>query len=187
MQKKTIIVGPLLIGIVALSLLSGCASVPEKKYYILNYVPAPLASRISPQPFPCTIRLKDFEIEEAYSRPQMVYRQNPYELQYYYFQVWAVKPTRMITDLVQKHLLTANIVSHIVRRFDEGQQPDYELSGRIEAIEEYDSDQLWFAHLAMRLTLTRTRDNAIVYTRRFDNRKRVYQNQPEYVIREMSA
>jgi ABC-type uncharacterized transport system auxiliary subunit len=187
MKKTLFFLRLLLCSGMAWFLISGCASVPEKKYFIINYMPAPLASRLSPQPYPCSIRIKDFDIEEAYARPQIVFRQSPFELQYYYYQIWAVKPTRMITDLVQKHLTIANIASHIVRRFDEGSRPDYELSGNVEAIEEYDSDQLWFAHLAVRITLTRVRDNEVVYSRRFDNRKRVFQNIPEYVIREMSA
>ena len=38
----------------------------------------------------------------------------------------------MITDVVHKHLVSTNIVSHIVRRFDEGLKPDYELTGDAE-------------------------------------------------------
>ena len=172
------------------ALLAGClfSSVPIKKYYLLNYVPSTNRERTSPGPYPCTIRLRDFNIEDAYNRPQIVFRQSPFELRYYYYRVWAVKPARMITDLVYKHLLSANLVSTIVRRFDESaNQPDYELTGMIEAIDEYDSDELWFAHIALRLTLTRVSDGIIMYTRRFDLRKRVYEHKPENVIREMSS
>lgn len=139
------------------------------------------------KPYQVTIRLKEFDIEEAYNRPQIVYRQSPFQLRYYIYRVWAVKPTRMITDLVYKHLTSANLVSNIIRRFDEGPRPDYELSGMIEALEEYDSDELWFAHLAFRLRLVRLNDGKTVYTRHFDHRKRVFQQEPEYVIREMSS
>ena len=66
-------------------------------------------------------------------------------------------------------------------------RPDYELSGSIEAIEEYDSKELWFAHLAIRMNLTRISDGVSVYFRRFDIRKRVFEHEPEYVIREMSS
>jgi ABC-type uncharacterized transport system auxiliary subunit len=172
------------------ALLAGClfSSVPIKKYYLLNYVPSTNRERTSPGPYPCTIRLRDFNIEDAYNRPQIVFRQSPFELRYYYYRVWAVKPARMITDLVYKHLLSANLVSTIVRRFDESaNQPDYELTGMIEAIDEYDSDELWFAHIALRLALTRVSDGIIMYTRRFDLRKRVYEHKPENVIREMSS
>jgi ABC-type uncharacterized transport system auxiliary subunit len=78
-------------------------------------------------------------------------------------------------------------VSHVIRRYDEGIKPAYELGGVIEALEEYDSDQLWYAHLAVRLSLTRLSDGRVMYSRDFDNRKRIYQYSPDNVVREMSA
>lgn len=178
---------PLRTGIaVAVLLAAGCASIPVKKYYVVNYIPESLSDRNYPGPYPFVLRLKEFDIEEAYARPQIVYRRNPYELQYYHYRVWAVKPTRMISDLVQKHLSSANLVSAITRRYDEGLRPQYELSGMIEAIEEYDSEETWFAHLAIRFRLRRLEDGALLYNRRFDHRKQVFENQPDYVVKEMS-
>jgi ABC-type uncharacterized transport system auxiliary subunit len=168
-------------------LFTGCGKVPIKQYFLLNYLPSSERNRVIQGPYPFTLRLQELDIEEAYNRPQIVYRKSPFSIQYYVYRVWAVKPTRMLTDLIYKHLLTANLVSSIVRRFDEGQKPDFALSGMIEAIEEYDSEELWFAHLAVRFQLTRVSDGRIIYTRRFDNRKRVFQHEPEYVVRELSA
>lgn len=167
-------------------LVAACTAPPQKKNYLLNYVPDVLANRLKQGPYPFVMRVREFEIEEAYARPQIVYRRNPYELQYYFYRVWAIKPTRMITDIVAKHLTSANLVSTVVRRYDEGAKPDYELSGLIEAIEEYDSETIWFSHIALRFKLTRLSDAAVLYNRRFDQRKRVYENKPEYVVREMS-
>ncbi len=166
--------------------LLSCASAPKKQFYVINYEPEPMKVRKNINPYPYTIRVKEFDIEEAYSRPQIVYRKSPFQLQYYFYKVWAVKPVRMITDIVHKHLASSRIVSHVVRRFDEGSRPDYELTGYIESIEEYDSEEVWFAHLALRFKLTRISDNRTVYMRRFDRRKRVFQHDPEYVIRELS-
>lgn len=187
MKKR--IVRPLLFNLMAAVsiIIFGCGKVPVKEYYILNYLPNTDKNKMQQKPYQVTIRLKEFDIEEAYNRPQIVYRQSPFQLRYYIYRVWAVKPTRMITDLVYKHLTSANLVSNIIRRFDEGPRPDYELSGMIEALEEYDSDELWFAHLAFRLRLVRLNDGKTVYTRHFDHRKRVFQQEPEYVIREMSS
>jgi ABC-type uncharacterized transport system auxiliary subunit len=165
----------------------GCVRLQVKQYYLLNYSPSSSRDRLNPGAYPCTVRLREFDIEDAYTQPQIVYRQSPFQLRYYVYRVWAVKPQRMITDLLHKHLLAANLVSNVMRRFDEGNKPDYEISGIIEAIEEYDSDQLWFAHLALRINLTRIKDGRTMYSRRFDQRKRVFQHEPEYVVREMSA
>jgi uncharacterized lipoprotein YmbA len=175
------------IGFLVLILFTGCASVPFKQYYQLNYLPGMIADRQSDKPYPFIIRLKEFDIEEAYNRPQIVYRQSPFELRYYVYRVWAVKPSRMVTDLVYKHLLDVNLVSSVTRRYDEGSKPHYELSGMVEALEEYDSDELWFSHVALRFTLTNPHNGNIVYNRRFDLRKKVLEHNPELVIREMSA
>lgn len=168
-------------------LFTGCANVPFKQYYQLNYLPGLIADRQNEKPYPFIIRLKEFDIEEAYNRPQIVYRQSPFELRYYVYRVWAVKPSRMVTDLVYKHLLDVNLVSSVTRRYDEGSKPHYELSGMVEALEEYDSDELWFSHVALRFSLVNVRNGTIVYNRRFDLRKKVLEHNPELVIREMSA
>ena len=168
-------------------ILCSCATVPVKQFYELNYLPGSIVNRQSDKPYPFVVRLKEFDIEEAYNRQQIVYRQSPFELRYYVYRVWAVKPSRMITDLMYKHLLNANLTSSVTRRFDEGAKPQYELSGMIEALEEYDSDELWFAHVALRISLMNTSEGRIVYNRRFDLRKKVIEHDPELVIREMSA
>lgn len=164
-----------------------CSKVPLKQYYVLNYLPSSTRERLSPAPYHCNVRLRMFNVEEAYTKPQIVYRQSPFKLQYYVYRVWAVSPERIITDLLHKHLMTANLVSNVVRRLDEGHRPDYEITGTVEAIEEYDSEELWFAHLAMRINIIRLSDGRIMYSRRFDHRKRVFEQEPEYVVREMSS
>jgi ABC-type uncharacterized transport system auxiliary subunit len=152
----------------------------------MNYVPEPMERRRNSAPYPFTIRIKKLDIEEAYARPQIVYRKSPFEMQYYFYRVWAVKPVDMVSDLIEKHLSAAGLVSHVVRRLDDGAKPDFELSGKIEAIEEYDNDNIWFAHFSIRLQLTRLKDNRTLYSRLFDDRKQVLQREPEFVVRELS-
>ena len=135
-----------------------CGKVPAKKFYTLNYEPDALASRLSDQPWPCVVRIKEFAIEPAYSRAQIVYRRSPYELEYYFYRVWAVKPNTMLSDVVRKHLAAIGLVRQVVMRFDESERPAYELQGNLEAIEEYDSENIWFAHLNFTVRLIRLSD-----------------------------
>ncbi len=176
-----------IIGLAVLGAIVGCGAIPLRHFYEMNYLPSTNWARSSPTPYPCTIRVADFGIEQAYNRPEIVYRQSPFQLQYYYYRVWAVKPDRMVTDLVYKHLLLSGLVANVIRRYDESTKPDYDLNGNLEAVEEYDSGELWFAHLALTVSLTKLSDRTSIYVRRFDLRKRVYQHTPEYVIREMSS
>jgi ABC-type uncharacterized transport system auxiliary subunit len=92
----------------------------------------------------------------------------------------------MLTDLFFKHLSTAQLVSGLVRRFDEGRKPDFELTGFIDAMEEYDSEDMLFAHISIRLNLTRLSDGVMIYSRSFDHRKKVYSRETGLVIKEMS-
>jgi ABC-type uncharacterized transport system auxiliary subunit len=173
-------------GCSALVFFTSCARPPSKQYYLLNYVPPTMPNRAMQNPYACVIRLREFSIEEAYNRSQIVYRMNPYELRYYNYKSWAVKPTRMLTDLFFKHLASAQLVSGLVRRFDEGRKPDFELTGFIAALEEYDSEDILFAHVSIRLNLTKLSDGTMIYSRSFDNRRKVHSRETGLVIKEMS-
>jgi len=167
-------------------LIVGCAKPTMKQYYLLNYQPDLLTNRLQDAPYPFTIRLRPFEVEKAYSKPNLVYRTSPYQLEYYGFRHWAVRPRDMMTDLIYTHLETIDLVDKTVRRLDEAGQPDYEISGTILAIEEYDSDETWFGHLKMRMIVTRLSDGQIIYNTLFDKRKIVEIHEPQYVVRTLS-
>lgn len=175
----------LLIGFVLL-LLTSCGRMPIKKYYVLKYEPDNIINRISSTPYPFTIRVKDFDIEKVYENSRIVYSTSAYELQYYYYRLWAVKPAKMFTDVLSKHVSKLNLVNNVTRRLDEGSRPDFEISGRIEAIEEFNTDDEWFGHIALRLSLSRVSNGEILYQKNFDKRKRVAKHSPEYVVRTLS-
>ncbi|MCL2183906.1 MAG: ABC-type transport auxiliary lipoprotein family protein [Chitinispirillia bacterium] len=184
--RRAVAVAISLCACAALTLFAACAKMPHRQYFMLNYEPAKMQHRAMENPYAAVIRVREFSIEEAYNRPQIVYRMSRYELRYYNYKSWAVKPTRMLTDLFYKHMNSEQIVSGLVRRFDEGRKPDYELTGFIEALEEFDSDDLLFAHVAVRLTLTNLSSGTTLYSRLFDLRRRVYTRDTHAVIKEMS-
>lgn len=176
----------LILCIAATLLVFGCSKPIMKQYYLLNYQPDMLNNRIQEEPYPYTVRLRPFDIEKAYSKANIVFRKSPYELEYYGYRHWAVRPKDMMTDLVYTHLETIDLVKNTVRRLDEKGKPDYELAGTVLSIEEYDSEETWFAHLAIRMTLTRLSDGKVIYNRLFDQRKRVEERDPLYVVQTLS-
>lgn len=173
------------IALAALALLT-CSRPPVREFYMLSYVPPPLTNRTMQNPYAAVIRLREFSIEEAYNRQQIVFRTNPFQLHYYNFKSWAVRPARMVTDLFFRHLNSVNLVSGVVRRFDEGRRPDFEIAGFIEAIQEFDSEDALYAHLALRVSMTRLSDGETVYNRHFDLRKKVFRKETVAVVLELS-
>ncbi len=167
-----------------LLLLVGCANVPEYTYFTMAYTLLP--SEDEPDgPLAESLRVRDLAIVPAYDKDKIVYRFSPYEFQYYNYKLWAVKPNRMVTGLIVRHIEHADLFRAVSRDYGES-RPQYELSGVLQAIEEFDSGDQWFAHLAFSLRMTRFGDNRVVWTFRADAQKRVYNKAPVYVVKALS-
>ena len=180
-------IGRILGALAAALALSGCyfGQPTVTKYYVLDYLPTPPPERLEKGPYPFVLRIRDCNIAESYRRTQIVYRQSVNQMQFYGYHLWAVDPDRMINDLVVKHLKTARLFENVTRDV-ENYVPDFFLSCDIQAIEEYDSKEQWFAHLAIEFQLENAKTNQILWKKLFDLRKTVAQQEPVYVVRELS-
>lgn len=162
----------------------GCfgASRLQQRYFVLHLGPSetPVASLI-----PGAARVRDLDAESTYDKFQIVVRQNPYELTYRKTDVWAVKPNRMVSDLLARRLLEYGLFSTVSRELGE-QRPDYSLGGDLHAVELYDSGDRLFAHLSVTLTLSRYRDGAILWSASYDERREVPSLKFSHAIRIMS-
>jgi uncharacterized lipoprotein YmbA len=166
--------------------LLGCfGKKPEKRYYMLDYIPTPTRTKSGPALRPVTLRIKDFKVAEAYKRPEMVYRKSAHELQFYNYHRWAVEPEFLITDMVFKHLRAANLFRSISKTLLDF-TPDFTLTGQVLAIEEYDNQEKWYAHLAISFLLEDTKTERQAWSRIYDVRRIVAQHEPVYVVRELS-
>lgn len=169
------------------TIFTGCyfGKTTETKYYVLDYIPTPPKERIAKGPFPFVLRVRDCSIAEAYRRGQIVYRQSANQMQFYGYHLWAVDPELMVGDLVIKHLKTAQLFENVTRTV-ENYVPDYFLSCEIQAIEEYDNKESWYAHLAIEYQMENAKTNQVVWKKSYDLRKTVAQQEPVYVVRELN-
>jgi len=166
-------------------LLFGCfARVIEHRYYQLDYVPTP-KEMLNDAPYPFTVRVRDFDVAEVYRRSNIVYRQSPFQLHFYNYEQWAVKPEYMIADILFRHLDAAKIFSEVRRGIDVA-EPDFTINGTIRALEEYDNHDEWYAHLAMNLNLQDNKTKKTLWSREWDYRKKVSNFEPIYVVRGLS-
>lgn len=165
-------------------LLTGCPKTPARQYYGLSYSLADV-----PEPdevkYKATLMIREPDILLAYDRAQIVYRYDPFRFKYYNFKYWLAKPQQMIRELIYRHVKHVNLFNEVTLVFQR-QVPDYVLEGMIDAIEEYDSGDVWYSHLAMSLRLVRYEDREVIWTHKFDVQKEVFTKQPVYVVRAMS-
>lgn len=168
-------------------LVSGCffAKPQVTQYYVLDYLPTPPKERLEKGSFPFVVRVRDCSISETYRRSQIVYRQSANQMQFYGLHLWAVDPDRMIGDLMVKHLKAAKLFDNVTRSV-ENYVPDFFMSCDIQAIEEYDSKDQWYAHLSIEYQLEDAKTNQIVWKKLYDLRKSVPQQEPVFIVRELS-
>ncbi len=153
--------------------LSGCfgASSQQRSYFTMHgQTDTPGTGR---GPIPGLVRVRDLDVDSAYDKFQIVVRHSPYELRYSEANVWAVKPARMLSDMLGVALQDGRVFGAVSRELRDS-RPRYVLDGDIQAIELYDSgDDLWFAHIAFSLRLTRFGTGEVLWRFAFDERKEV--------------
>lgn len=149
--------------------LCGCfgAVSSTRSYYVLAGDPGSRPERPAVRG---TVRVANMDADAVYEKFQFVVRKNPYELRYSDLNVWAVKPNQMVSDILSRVLLETGVFEGVTRTLGD-QKPDYLLNGDLNAIEIYDSDDIWYAHLAISLSLTRFDDGAQLWQMSYDQRK----------------
>ncbi len=173
-----------LCALICLSMASGCGSTPPRQYFGMSYSLSDVESRETPK-YPFTLRIREPDIQLAFDRSQIVYRYDPYKFKYYNYKFWVAKPQTMVAELLYRHLKHTNLFNEVSLVYQR-EVPDYELHGGIDAIEEYDSGDTWYGHLAMNFRLVRFSDRKVVWAYRFDETKEVFTREPVYVVRALS-
>ena len=134
---------------------------------------------------PGLVRVANMDTTSTYDKFQIVIRESPYQLQYSDLHVWAVKPGRMVSDVIAVGLRNAGVFDAVTRELTD-RRPDYTLAGELNAVEIYTTGNVWFAHLAIGLTMTRFNDGQVLWTYEFDQRKQVPTGKFETSIRGVS-
>ncbi len=149
----------LLLGLVPIMLFSSlvfysCATKSiQPKYFILDYQPVLRDSTLMVEkPFPYKIQVQTMKIPRTFDRVSIVVRYSAHRLDYYRYNLWAIRPQITISDLIADHISRFGLFKKCQREFLE-ERPDYEIIGNIEAIEKFDHEQYTAAHLALKLYL----------------------------------
>lgn len=163
----------------------GCLSARtiERNYFVLFN--APNEVRAAHSRFDGLVRVRDMDSDSLYEKFQIVVRKSPYQLRYSEQNLWAVKPNQMVSDLLAQALDDTSTFSGVTRQLLES-RPRFTMSGKVHAIELYDSGDVWFAHLSLNLRLARFNDGATIWSFEFDQRKPIEAGAFSHGIRALS-
>ena len=154
--------------LLALTVLA-CGRAPVRNYYTLTYeTPAKRAET----PADVMVRVRKVKVRESYRRTELVHRYDVHEMRYFRSRRWSEPPEKMLTTLLTEHLRAAGVAKQVTSSIGQT-EPDYSVQAELEAMEEQIAGPNRYARLAMRLTLVRGTDDAVVWRHRFDERRPV--------------
>jgi ABC-type uncharacterized transport system auxiliary subunit len=184
---KTLI--PLLLAIVlgvsCTSLIGGKTEIPERRKFTLVAHPLNLRLKNSKRPYLYNLQIKKFSVSGNYDRDQIVFRLSPFEIKDDKRNIWADRPSKMITDVIEEYLNQANMFTNISQEYLD-RRPDYVLSGTVRAIERFDSGDAWYAHLSLSWKLVDAKTNEIFWDDDFDRTEPLYQRDMSITVEAMS-
>lgn len=163
--------------------LSACNTQTVQRRYYTLISPAreiPTTSR-----YPVDVWLRETDVAPVVNRPQVVYRITPTELQYYNLEYWADRPARMVTQSLERALRTSGIFRSVSPRLGT-RAPEYTFESTIQAMEQLDGGEVWYAHLAMDFRLVRFDGDAVIWRKSFDERRPVNTKDVGLTVRALS-
>lgn len=157
--------------LIILILSFGCLSSPPKKYHQIYLPENPKASsyKINKRIFVDRIQTMLF-----YDNFEIVYRESPYQLNYYSYDFWAEKPAVLIRDSIIDYFKKNKIFSRVLKELT-GEEADYTLKARIRAIEEDDRPDAWRARLSMEIDIVDFLTGELILSHEFDKMKTLLQ------------
>lgn len=143
----------------------------QRKFFLLDYPGVASDSLKNFQgPFPYKLQVQTMKLNRAYDRTNIVVRFSAHQIDYYRYNLWAIKPQIIISDLINQQIQANHIFVKCEREFLD-ENPDYEIVGHIIAIERFHNEAFNAAHLAMILHLRRSHDFEIILKHQFDRQE----------------
>ena len=170
---------------VALSLalaLAACSSkTPDTRFYQLA-APQQRAAAAGD----ITLVVEPLTTDPAYDDERIVYRSNPYRLDYYHYHRWSAAPGMMIGNYLEQALERSGRFGAVKRELTE--DAPVVLGGRVVAIEEVDRSRTqWVGRLVIELTLTDAKSNRVLWTEQFEELEPLRTQTPEGLARALSV
>jgi len=168
---------------VTLFALAGCGRVRYPAYYTLN-LPAP-PDPPAAENVRTSIAVREFQAPNYLRQGPIVYRTTPEEIGFYEYHRWAADPRTVVTNAVVDHLRAGGQFS-MVSMYDGRPNNDYVFSGRLEKLEEVDSQEGVKVEVAISAQITLVATGATVWSNAVSEIRPVPQRNVGGVVSEMN-
>lgn len=163
---------------------AACASgTPETVHYRLDLEPSAVEV---PEPRQPVLGIEPFTVDAAYDDSQIVYRTNPYRLNYYYYHRWASAPGLMLTDSLRRGYQRTGYFQAVTS--GEIARSDAVITGHVAALEEVDvSEEEWFGRVVLELRLRDTRTGTLLWSQVIEEEEPLAERSPAGLAEALSS
>jgi ABC-type uncharacterized transport system auxiliary subunit len=167
-------------------LVAACGgSTPQVRYYQLSARDAASAPTGKPASDKVLV-VEALASDGAYDDERIVYRNNPYRLDYYNYHRWVATPGVLVGGYLEQALGRTGDFKAVLR--EQTADASLVLGGRINAIEEVDRDpKHWVGRIALELTLTDPKTGEVVWAQPFEETEPLPVQNPEGLARAIST
>ena len=176
----------LLLTLVGCSTLLGTKTIRQQRKFTLISQPLRLPGGLSERPYPFKVQLRKVEVSRLYDREPLVSRLSAYEVREDRWNVWAARPSDMLTSTIEHYLADAGLFAQFGREFLD-QRPDYVFETTVTAIECFASEERSAAHLALTWRLVDQKDNTPSWSGKFDREEPVYNRDIGAAVQALSS
>ncbi len=170
----------LVILVLAALAVPGCGGkIPETRYYQL----APPALTTTERG-DVVLVLETLQTDPAYDDERIVYRANPYRLDYYNYHRWSAAPGTLVGNYLETAFERTGKFRSVVREL--APNASVILGGRVVAIEEVDSTPAWTGRIVVELTLTDARTGEALWSEQLEETQPLPTRTPEGLARALS-
>jgi len=156
-------------------------STPQVRYYQLATPRAEAAKSTGDK----VLVVEALASDGAYDDERIVYRNNPYRLDYYNYHRWVATPGVLVGGYLEKALSRTGNFKAVLR--EQTADTSLVLGGRINAIEEVDRDpKHWVGRISLELTLTDPKTGDVVWAQPFEETEPLPVQNPEGLARAIS-
>ena len=168
-------------------LLAGCGGLqqpdPKIAYYSLEYdQPTMLTDRTS---LPVRLRLENFSASPLLQTNKIVYRNQQYSSNLYFYHRWRVKPVELVTHFLTRDLQQSGLFQAVSAPFS-SLPHTHSLEGAVNKFMEWDDDNNWQAVIALQVTLVDANKTQVLFQKEFTAQKPCHANHPREVAAAMS-
>ena len=165
--------------ILIITMLSGCGG---PYYFDLNLGPVEKGDKIKIDKI---LFVEDTNSSETYWTQRMVFRKDPYELEFFMFRMWAKRPSELVEDAVVHFYRNSSTFRKVTEEYS-SLDPDITLKINVYSLEMLKYKKKWYGHLALDLEFIDKKSEKVIMAYSFDRKERIKGRKASYLPEKIS-